>query len=211
VENELREPCDGNLQKIPELWLPVPLEVGMKTYFWLNQNRLLSHLRTSFCVLAIAGGSLTLPSAEAGTPQPASGQFFPCFNYATAPVQVGEDLIISFDITGTSNGTFTGSVIGTELDVVHPDGSITLHGSILFTGSVTGRSGTGTMLFSYQGIGNAVTGHENLRFVGTQGTGALAGTYAQLTAEGNVIPPDPNSGCDLQAAGTYSGQILFGP
>jgi Protein of unknown function (DUF3224) len=184
----------------------------MKTYCWFNRNRFLAHLRTSFCVLAIAGASLTLPSAEAGGPPlPASGQFFPCFNYAAQPHQVGENLIVTFNISNwrTSTGTLIGSAEGTELDAVHRDGSITLHGTFLFTGSVNGRSGT--MLFSYEGIGNAVTGHETLRFVGSQGTGDLAGTYANVTAEGDVVPPDPNSGCDLQGAGTYSGQILFAP
>ena len=179
----------------------------MKTNCWFNQNRLLSHLRGSFFALAIAGALLTLPSAGAGTPVPASGEFFPCFNYAGPPRQVGENLIITFNISNwrTSTGTLIGSAEGTELDVVHRDGSITLHGSILFTGSVNGRSGT--MLFTYEGIGNAVTGHENLRFVGRQGTGDLAGVYAQLTAEGDVGAPNP--GCDLSGAGTYNGHILF--
>ena len=77
--------------------------------------------------------------------------------------------------------------MGTELDVVHRDGSITLHGSALFTGSVNGRSGT--LLFTYTGIGNAVTGHETLHFVGRQGTGDLAGLHANLTAEGDVGAP----------------------
>jgi hypothetical protein len=89
--------------------------------------------------------------------------------------------------------------------VVHRDGSITLHGTILFTGSVNGRSGT--LLLSYEGIGNAVTGHETLRFVGRQGTGDLVGTYAELTAEGDVGAPEP--GCDLSGVGTYTGNILF--
>ena len=97
--------------KIPELWFPLPLEVCMKTYYWLNQNRFLSHLRTSFCALAIVGASLTLPSAEASAdPEPASGEFFPCFNYAGPPRQVGENMIITFNITGTATGTFNGSV-----------------------------------------------------------------------------------------------------
>src|SRR5436309_15913619 len=99
----------------------------MKTYSWFNRNRFLLHLRRSFWALVIAGASLTLSSAEAGTPQPASGKFFPCFNYAAAPRQVGENLIITFNTSGTSTGTFTGSVTGTELDVVHRDGSITLN------------------------------------------------------------------------------------
>ena len=179
--------------------------MSMKTYNWLNRNRLLSHLRTSFGALAIAGAWLTLPSAGAGTPVPASGEFFPCFNYAGPPRQVGENTIITFNVSGTSTGTLTGSSTGTELDVVHRDGSITLHGTILFTGSVNGRSGT--MLLTYEGIGNAVTGHETLRFVGRHGTGDLAGVYAQLTAEGDVGAPEP--GCDLSGAGTYTGYVIF--
>ena len=194
---------------MPELWFPVPLEHCMKTYYWFNRNRFLSHLRTSFCALAIVGVALTLPSAVAGTPQPASGYFYPCFNYAGPPRQVGDNLIITFSVSGPATGTFTGSSTGTELDVVHPDGSITLHGTLLFTGSINERSGT--LLLSYEGIGNAVTGHETLRFVGRQGTGDLAGIYANVTAEGDVVPPDPNSGCDLQGAGTYSGYVIFAP
>jgi hypothetical protein len=184
----------------------LPLEGFMKTYSCLNQNRFLSHLRTSFCALLIVGASLALPSAEAGRREPASGPFFPCFNYADPPRQVGENVIVTFNISGSSsNGTLVGSVEGTELDVVHRDGSITLHGSFLFTGSVNGRSGT--MLFTYEGIGNAVTGHETLRFVGRRGTGGLAGVYANLTAEGDVGAPEP--GCDLSGVGTYSGYVIF--
>jgi hypothetical protein len=181
----------------------------MKTYYWFNQNRLLSHLRTSFCAFVILGTSLTLPSAEAsGPPLPASGWFFPCFNYAGPPRQVGENLIVTFDISGTSTGTFVGSFIGTELDVVHRDGSITLHGSLVLTGSVNG-SPEGTLSFTYEGIGNANTGHETLRAAGTQGTLGLSGLYVNLTLEGDVGPPAP--GCDLSGAGAYTGQILFAP
>jgi hypothetical protein len=184
----------------------------MKTYYyWLNLNRLLSHLRTSFWALATAGALLTLPGAKAveprARPMPASGEFFPCFNFAGPPRQVGDNLIITFMVSGPATGTFTGSSVGTELDVVHPDGSINLHGTLLFTGSINGRSGT--MLLSYEGIGNAVTGHETLRFVGRQGTGDLAGIYANVTAEGDVGAPEP--GCDLSGQGTYTGHVIFAP
>ena len=168
-----------------------------------NRKRLISHLRTSFCALLIVGALSTLPGAEAGTPQPASGGFFPCFNYAGPPRQVGDNLIITFNVTGTATGTFTGSFVGTEMQVVHRD----LHGSFVFTGSVNGSSGT--LLITYEGIGNAVTGHENLQVVARQGTGGLAGVHANLTAEGDVGAPNP--GCDLSGAGTYAGQILFAP
>src|SRR5438094_8002455 len=114
----------------------------MKTYYWFNRNRLLSHMRGSFFALTIAGALLTLPSAEAGTPVPASGGFFPCFNFAGPPRQVGDNSIITFNVSGPATGTFTGSSTGTELDVVHPDGSITLHGTLLLTVSINGRSCT---------------------------------------------------------------------
>jgi hypothetical protein len=184
----------------------------MKTYYWFNRNRFLSHLRTIFCALAVIGVPLAFPSSAAEraertarTPEPAIGEFFPCFNYAGPPRQVGDNVIITFNISGTSTGTITGSVAGTEMDVVHPDGSITLHGTFLFTGSVDDRSGT--MLFSYEGIGNAVTGHETLRFIGRQGTGDLTGVYVNVTAEGDVGAPSP--GCDVSGTGTYAGSVIF--
>ena len=175
-----------------------------------NRNQLISHLRTSFCALVIVGALLTLPGAEAtGPPQSASGQFVPCFNYAGPPRQIGDNLIITFNLTVPVTGTFTGSFTGTELDIVHRDGSITKQGSAVFTGSVTGRSGTGTLHLSFEGIGNAVTGHETLRVAGTQGTGALSGVHLEVTAEGDVGAP--SQGCALSGTGTYNGQILFAP
>jgi len=179
----------------------------MKTYSLLNQNRFLSHLRTSFCALAVVGASLALPSAEAGRPEPASGEFFPCFNYAGPPRQVGENLIITFNVTGTSTGTFTGSFVGTEMDVVHPDGSINLHGSLVLTGSIGNNSGT--LIFTYEGIGNAVTGHESLHAVGGRGTDGLAGVHVNLTLEGDVGAPE--AGCDLSGVGTYTGHVVIAP
>ena len=175
-----------------------------------NRNPLISHLRTSFCALVIVGALLALPRAEAsGPPLPANGEFFPCFNYAGLPRQVGDNLIITFNVTVTSTGTFPGSLTGTELRIIHRDGSETIEGSAVFTGSVTGRSGTGTLHLSFEGIGNAVTGHETLRVAGTRGTGALSGVYLQLTAEGDVGAPSP--GCALSGTGTYNGQVLFAP
>jgi hypothetical protein len=186
----------------------------MKTYSWLVQSRFLSHLRTSFCALAIIGVPLAFPSSAAdragrslGTPEPASGGFFPCFTYAGPPRQVGEDLIIRFNVTIDVTGTFTGTDIATELDVVHRDGSITLHGSGLFTGSYNGRSGTA--LFTYEGIGNAVTGHETLHIVGRGTGGDLVGLHFEGTAEGDLGAPNP--GCDVSGAGTYSGYVVFAP
>ncbi|HTD85612.1 MAG TPA: DUF3224 domain-containing protein, partial [Candidatus Binatia bacterium] len=94
-------------------------------------------------------------------------------------------MIVTFNVTTDVSGNFIGRLEGTELDVIHRDGTITLHGTALFAGSLNGRP-SGTLLFTYTGIGNAVTGHETLRFVGREGTGDLAGIYANVTAEGDV-------------------------
>jgi hypothetical protein len=188
--------------------MPLALEVFMKTYSWLNQNRFLTHLRGSLFALAIAGAALTLPSAEAGPPVLVTGGFFPCFTYAGPPRQVGENIIVTFNVTVEATGALTGQGLGTELDIIHPDGSITLHGTSLFTGSLNGGP-SGTLLFTYNGIGNAVTGHENLRIVGRQGTDGFAGVHFQGTAEGDLGAPGP--GCDVSGVGTYTGHVVVAP
>ena len=190
----------------------------MKTYSWLNQNRLLSHVRTTFCALGILGVSTAFPSSAAdragravSTPVFGSGEFLPCFSYAGPPRPVGENVIINFNIGAEVTGTFNGSLTGVEMDVVHPDGSITLHGSALFTGSYNGGP-EGTLIYTYEGIGNVINGHETLHAVARQGTGGLAGMVANVTAEGDLIPPPPPPGCDgdFGGHGTYNARIVLG-
>ncbi len=82
-----------------------------------------------------------------------------------------------------------------------------MHGTLLFNGSFGERSGT--FVFTYNGIGNAVTGHETLNFTGTQGTEGLAGIYTQGTAVGDLVPGTED--CPIAGAGTYTGQIVFAP
>ena len=185
----------------------------MKTYYWFNRNRFLSHLRTSFCALAIVGASLTLPSAEADRPGTITGGFAPCFNFLSVeyfpPGSGPQDFrtaIITFNVTAEITGDFIGQLEGTEVDVIHGhDGSINLHGTLLFNGSFGERSGT--FVFTYNGIGNAVTGHETLNFTGTQGTEGLAGIYTQGTAVGDLIPGTED--CPIAGAGTYNGHVVF--
>jgi len=73
-----------------------------------------------------------------------------------------------------------------------------LHGTSLFTGSLNGGP-EGTLLFTYNNIGNAVTGHENLRIVGRQGTDGLAGVHFQGTAEGDLVPLVQDATCPALA------------
>jgi len=177
----------------------------MKTNYWFNRIRLLPHLCGTFCVLAIVGASLTLPSAEAGTPGPASGGFNPCFNFAGPPSQAGPNTIITFNVTATLTGTFTGSAIITERDIIHPDGSITLAGSGIFTD----QAGCGTFLFTYSGKGSAVDGSESAHIVGGRGTGCFAGLHTEGTFQGNLT--GGSAQCAVAGAGTYNVQVVFAP
>ena len=182
----------------------------------MKRNRFLSHLRTIFCALAILGVPLALPSSAADragraadTPEPVSGDFFPCFSLAGPPRPVGPNLIFTFNVTATGTGSLNGTLVGTEIDVVRPDGSITLHGSGLFTGSINGRSGT--LLITYSG--RATGGHEILHIAGERGTDDLAGAHLQGTAEGDV-GGEPPPGCgppSIGGHGTYDGQVVFAP
>src|SRR5438105_15409219 len=64
----------------------------------LEKGSIIAHLRRCFCALAVVGASLTLPNAEAGPPEPASGGFYPCFNFASPPTQAGPNTVITFSV-----------------------------------------------------------------------------------------------------------------
>src|SRR2546428_4708396 len=169
----------------------------MKTNYWFNRNRLLSHLRRSLCALAIIGAGLMLPSAEAGKPEPASGTFSPCF-HITSVRQAGPDTIVTFSVTAMLTGTLTGSAIFTERDVIHPDGSVTFQGSGVFTD----QSGCGSVLATYAGPGRNVDGSESADLVGSQGTGRYLGVPAEGTFHGKLVPSEVD--CVVSGAGTLN-------
>ncbi|PYJ49848.1 MAG: hypothetical protein DME83_10775, partial [Verrucomicrobia bacterium] len=62
---------EAPLQKIPELWFPVPLEVCMKTNYWFNQNRLLPHLRIATAGMFILVALVLMTSASPSSAAPA--------------------------------------------------------------------------------------------------------------------------------------------
>src|SRR4029077_308258 len=60
----------------PELWIPVPLEDCMKTYYWLKQNRLLSHLRFATSLsLILSAFVISASSSSAAPAQTYNGTF----------------------------------------------------------------------------------------------------------------------------------------
>jgi hypothetical protein len=178
----------------------------MKAYTWLNQNRFLSHLREGFFALAITGASLTLPAAK-GDPLPAGGTYSPCFVQIGETQHAGSNLIKIYSVTADAVGTFYGSLVdGTERDVIHPDGSITFEGSATFVSAYA----CGTVQFLYSGRGNIYTHEETGHFVGTQGTGCLAGIYSVGTFHGYLNAT--REGCDVAGDNvSYNGQVVFAP
>src|SRR5438093_2412690 len=100
------------------------------------------------CLIILAVSLLVSGHAYASPPFSASGTWDDC-NVVTSVKSAGPNLIITIDITETFQGTLDGTYVGTERDVIFADGSATFTGSGLFTGNVTGASGTIHM--SYNG------------------------------------------------------------
>jgi hypothetical protein len=175
-----------------------------------------------FSVLAVVGaltvGALcTLPNAEAGQPVPATGYSVDC-EHVISQESRGPNTIITLSITACFHGTFEGTLVGTERDVIHPNGTVTGQASGVFSGTVNGRSGT--CVFSLE-VNVGVANH----WVVDQGTGDLAGLSGQgttpfATENGPGCPtsgfdcvdcPPPTGTCDDSFTLNYDGQIQFAP
>ncbi len=190
----------------------------------MNKQNINQHLRRAFFALAIVGAALTLPSADAGKPGAAAkpvsatGSTTDC-ECVTEIGSAGPNTIITLSIKVTFTGTFTGTWVGTERDVNFPDGSVTIHASGKFTGTVSGKSGTAVLTYigeagkaspagSFGSVGSAVT------WVVDQGTGGLAGLHGHGTftllsfATGTGCSA---TGCDFTFTLLYSGKIQFAP
>jgi hypothetical protein len=157
--------------KIPELWFPVPLEVCMKTYYCLNRNRILSHLRFRtagvFTTAAALAVFATLPASSAYAED---HQF--TIAYQITDIQVPDPDHLAFTVEGTGHspllGNFTamGTVVTprpqSACDDIYADATIsTANGTIIIhqedhtcytlgvghwwiTGGTLGASGCGT-------------------------------------------------------------------
>jgi hypothetical protein len=185
----------------------------------MNKTNIKQQLRKSFLALTIVGALFTLPNAEASPPVPATFNITDC-EHITSQEPRGPNTIITLSITACFHGTFEGTWVGTERDVIHPNGTVTGQGSGVFSGTVNGRSGT--CVFSYQvNIGVANPTH----WVVDQGTGDLAGLHGQgtqqfVSEDGPGCPtsgfdcvgcPPPTGTCDDSFTLNNVGQIQFAP
>ncbi len=184
----------------------------------MNKPKIKQQLRRGFFALAIVGALLTLPKAQA---QPVPAIFYSTDCEHVISVQtVGQNTIVTLaETVCLHDGTFEGGGVGTERDVIHPNGTVTIQSSGVFSGTVNGRSGTCV-------ISVEVNVPHTSHWVVDQGTGGLAGLHGQGTFQGDAIehgPGCPVSGfdcsdcppatgtCDDSFDLTWTGQIDFAP
>src|SRR5438876_171301 len=158
----------------------------------MNKPNIKQQLRRGFFALAIVGALLTLPKAQA-QPIPASGSTTDCEHIISVRT-VGPSTIITSSITTCFHGTFEGTWVGTERDVIHPNGTVTIQASGIFSGTVNdgtvnGRSGT--CVFSV-----AVNVPHTSHWVVDQGTGDLAGLHGQGTTQ--EVSESGRPGCPVR-------------
>jgi hypothetical protein len=186
----------------------------------MNKPKIKQQLRRSFFALAIVGALLTLPQAQA-QPIPATFNSTDC-EHVISVQTVGRNTIITLEETGCFHGTFEGTWVGTERDVIHPNGTVSIQASAVFSGTVNERSGTCVTSLQAALTRNGDVTH----WVVDQGTGDLAGLHGQGTTLGDAIehgPGCPGSGfdctycppatgpCDDSFDVNYTGQIDFAP
>ncbi len=194
----------------------------------MNKPKIKQHLRRGLFALAIVGALLTLPNAEAGPPIPVTGYSIDCERVISVQT-VGPNTIIILSETACLHGTFEGTLVGTERDVIHPNGTVTIQSSGVFSGTVNdgtvnGRSGTCVFSVAVSLTRNGDPNH----WVVDQGTGDLAGLSGQGTfpvdaiehGPGCPVPgsgfdcvvcPPPTGPCDDSFTLYSTGQIQFAP
>ena len=187
----------------------------------MNKPKTKQQLRRGFFALAIVGALLTLPKAQA-QPIPATFNSTDC-EHVISVQTVGRNTIITLEETGCFHGTFEGTWVGTERDVIHPNGTVTLQASGVFSGTVNGRSGTCVLSSEVSLTRNGDVTH----WVVDQGTGDLAGLHGQGTNQGDAIEhgpgcpgsgfecvahcPPPTGPCEDSFTIFLTGQIDFAP
>src|SRR6266699_2294428 len=143
----------------------------------MNKTNIKQQLRRAFFALAIVGALLTLPKAQA-QPIPASGDTTDC-EHVISVRTAGPNTIITLSETVCFHGTFVGTLVATERDVIHPNGTVTIQASGVFSGTVNGRSGTCVLSYQVAITGNGGVSH----WVVDQGTGDLAGLPGHGTTQ----------------------------
>src|SRR5712692_1479349 len=150
----------------------------------------MKNLGSALLLLASLSLMLAAPVAYGSPPIQANGTatFIPgsVINTTTAD----GNTIITYNFVEVDTGTFVGTRVGVERDVIHPDGTATFHGVGTFTGTVDGRAGTATLIA--QGTYSVIVcgpGTTSGSFVFMAGTGGLATLRGQGSFVGDSCTP----------------------
>src|SRR5262245_54445535 len=113
----------------------------------MNKTNIKQQLRRTLSALVVIGALATWSKAQGEPPTSVHGYSNDCENLISEEHH-GSNTIITLSISASFSGSFEGTWAGAERDVIHGDGSVTVQGSGVFSGLVSGRSGT--MIFSYK-------------------------------------------------------------
>src|SRR5207245_2656700 len=136
--------------------------------------------------------------AASAPPTPATGSF-PLSTSPPTAQAAGGNMILTYDSSFTSTGTFVGTCSGQAVTVTHADGTANTKATCTFTGTVGDKSGTAMFHIVAQGKGSSFRGHFTIL---AGGTGGLANLRGEGRFSGTATGP-------LTSAGTYTGQINF--
>jgi len=174
----------------------VPSRVGSEASVEVSQmsRRILTTAAAAIALLCLGG-----TTAMASTPVSGAGTF----QLTLAPVStrsVDGNTFINFTFHETISGSWSGTRVGHGDLVIHPDGTVNVSDSGVFTGTVAG-SAPGTAILSAEASGtfSAVSAQGVIG----DGTAGLTGVHGQAFVTGAATGP-------TSFAGTYTGRAQFG-
>ena len=161
----------------------VPLVVCMKTYSWLNRNDLLSHLRRSFCVLAITASFLVGPHPHLKADPPVvkvetihvdlNGPIFQCDESEVGLCSAGT--IASGLLRGSKEAVYHAFGASAGMPTVEPPSTLSYSGTSVF------HSERGDLYTSFVGV------LDTTRLVFTEISRVTSGSGQFTGATGNIF------------------------
>jgi len=135
-------------------------------------------------------------TAHAAAPGTSSGSFQFANSVVNDSRSAGPNTFYTLTNTITTTGTFVGTLVCHERQLVKANGAAESHDRCVFTGRVDGHSGTAVLGIQSSGAADGTShGHFAVR---SGGTGGLAGLRGQGTFAGKA-----------DGSGTYSGKFHF--
>ena len=155
----------------------------MKTYYWLNQNRLLSHLRTSLCALAISASLLVAPHSHVKADPPVvkietihvdlNGPIFQCGESEVGLCSAGT--IASGLLRGSKEAVYHAFGASAGMPGVEPTSTLSYSGTSVF------HTERGDLHTSFVGV------LDTTRFVFTEISRVTSGSGRFTDATGNIF------------------------